>query len=166
MILPDENKPAPASADDKAITAETNAAPAKSPSAKSPSLKMRRQGETLRVVVSGQNWSESNRPDCEYMWQITASYFASGKPDVVTDKADTTFVVPTFDCTRPETASDKEICADPDLADNDQRLNRAWKALLPRLDEATRRALTEDQRGWIHAQACQYPEFLHPAWRS
>jgi uncharacterized protein YecT (DUF1311 family) len=159
VILPDENKPAPASADEKAITAETNAAPAKSPS-----LKMRRQGETLRVVVSGQDWSESNRPDCKYMWQITASYFASGKPDVVTDNADTTFVVPTFDCTRPETASDEEICADPDLADNDQRLNRAWKALLPRLDEATRRALTEDQRGWVHAQAYQYPEFLHPAW--
>jgi uncharacterized protein YecT (DUF1311 family) len=143
MILPDETKPAPA---------------------KSPSIKIRRQGETLRVVVSGQDWSESNRPDCEYMWQLTASYFASGKPDNVTDKADTTFVVPTFDCARPETASDEEICADPDLADNDQRLNRAWKALLPRLDETTRRALNEDQRGWVHAQAYQYPEFLHPAW--
>jgi uncharacterized protein YecT (DUF1311 family) len=117
MILPDETKPAPA---------------------KSPSIKIRRQGETLRVVVSGQDWSESNRPDCEYMWQLTASYFASGKPDTVIDKADTTLVVPTFDCTRPETASDEEICADPDLADNDQRLNRAWKALLPRLDKATR----------------------------
>ena len=54
---------------------------------------------------------------------------------------------------RPETASDEEICADPDLADNDQRLNKAWKALLPRLDDMTRRALTEDQRGWVHAQA-------------
>jgi uncharacterized protein YecT (DUF1311 family) len=159
MILPDQTKPTPTSADGKATIAETNAAPAKSPS-----LKIRRQGETLRVVVSGQDWSESNRPDCEYMWQLTASYFASGKPDSITDKADTTFVVPTFDCTRPETASDEEICADPDLADNDQRLNRAWKALLPRLDDATRRALSEDQRGWVHAQAYQYPEFLHPAW--
>jgi uncharacterized protein YecT (DUF1311 family) len=156
-ILADESKPAPTSADGKAIDA--SATPAKSPS-----LKMRRQGETLRVVVSGQDWSETNRPDCEHMWQITASYFASGKPDNVTDKADTTFVVPTFDCTRPETASEEEICSDPDLADNDQRLNRAWKALLPRLDEATRRALAEDQRGWVHAQAYQYPEFLHPAW--
>jgi uncharacterized protein YecT (DUF1311 family) len=143
MILPDETKPAPA---------------------KSPSIKIRRQGETLRVVVSGQDWSDSNRPDCEYMWQLTGSYFASGKPDKLTDKADTTFVVPTFDCAQPETATDEEICADPDLADNDQRLNRVWKTLLPRLDEATRRALTEDQRGWVHAQAYQYPEFLHPAW--
>ena len=28
----------------------------------------------------------------------------------------------------------------------------------------TRRALTEDQRNWVRAQAAQYPQFLHPAW--
>ena len=73
-------------------------------------------------------------------------------------------MVPSFDCSRPKTAADEEICADPDIAENDQRLNRAWKALLPRLDETTRRALTEDQRKWVGSQAVQYPEFLHPAW--
>jgi len=98
------------------------------------------------------------------MWQITASYFAGGKPDTATDKTDTAFVAPTFDCTRPGTASEEEICADPDMAENDRKLNRAWKALLPRLDETTRRALTEDQRNWIKSQTTQYPEFLHPAW--
>ena len=84
--------------------------------------------------------------------------------EAVADKADTTFVPPTFDCTRPETASDEEICADPDMAANDQKLNKVWKALLPRLDDTTRRALTDDQRNWVKAQASQYPEFLHPAW--
>ena len=125
---------------------------------------MRRQGETLRVVLGDQEWRDEERPGCEYMWQLTASYFASGKQDAATDKADTAFVAPTFDCTRPDTASDEEICADPDMADNDQKLNKAWKALLPRLDETTRRALTEDQRKWVTAQANQYPEYLHPAW--
>jgi uncharacterized protein YecT (DUF1311 family) len=150
-ILPDEDQPA-ATAD------------AKSATAKPPSIKIRRQGETLRVVVERDAaWRENDRPHCEYMWQITASYFATGKPDTV-DKADVAFTAPTFDCTRPETAADEEICADPDLADNDQRLNGAWKALLPRLDPATRRALMDDQRGWVHAQSTQYPEFLHPAW--
>jgi uncharacterized protein YecT (DUF1311 family) len=72
--------------------------------------------------------------------------------------------MPSFDCTKPATASEEEICSDPDLADNDQRLNRAWKALQPRLDEATRRALAEDQRDWVHAQGEEYPEFLHPGW--
>jgi uncharacterized protein YecT (DUF1311 family) len=151
-VLPDENRPAKA-ADDKSEP--------KTP----PTIKIRRLGETLRVVVAGQAWNEGDRPSCQYMWQITASYFASGKPDpAATDKADTTFVAPTSDCARPETATDEEICSDPDLADNDQRLNRAWKALLPRLDDATRRALMEDQRGWVRTQAWQYPEFLHPAW--
>ena len=151
-VLPEEARPVKA-ADDK------------SEQKKPPAIKIRRQGETLRVVVSGQDWNDDTRPNCAYMWQITASYFASGKPDpAATDKADTSFVTPTFDCTRPETATDEEICSDPDLADNDRRLNRAWKALLPRLDDATRRALMEDQRGWVHAQAWQYPEFLHPGW--
>ena len=98
------------------------------------------------------------------MGQLTASYFASGKQDAAAGKADTAFVAPTFDCTRPGTASEEEICADPDMAENDQKLNRAWKALLPRLDEATRRALTEDQRNWVKSQTNQYPQFLHPAW--
>jgi hypothetical protein len=152
-ILPDEDAPA------------TKATPANAPAevAKPVLIKIRRQGETLRVVITGQPWFDDNRPNCNSMFQITGSYFA-GKDDHATDKADTAFVVPTFDCTRPETASDEEICADPDLADNDQRLNKAWKALLPRLDEVTRHALMEDQRAWLHAQAWQYPEFLHPGW--
>jgi hypothetical protein len=117
------------------------------------------------VVVGGdEDWS-SEQPGCESVRQITASYFADGRPDpAATDRTETAFVAPTFDCTRPETASDEEICADPELTENDQKLNRAWKALLPRLDEPTRRALTEDQRNWVGSQTTQYPEFLHPAW--
>ena len=154
-MLPDED--APTKADNK--TADAKAEPVK-PIA----VKIRRQGETLRVVLGDTEWRDEDRPNCEHMWQITASYFAGGKQDIATDKTDTTFVAPTYDCTRPGTASDEEICADPDMAENDQKLNRAWKALLPRLDEATRRALTEDQRNWVKSQTIQYPEFLHPAW--
>ncbi len=130
-----------------------------------PGIKIRRQGETLRVVLSGNDWDRNAWPHCGYIWQVTGSYFASGKadgPPMVT--AEAAFVAPTFDCTRPNTASEEEICSDPELADNDQRLNRAWKDLLPRLDTATRRMLTDDQRHWMRTQAFQYPEFLHPAW--
>ena len=129
------------------------------------SIKLRRQGDTLRVVLlaTEEQWFSANDPDCDRLGQLTGTYFASAKQDG-TDKTDTSFVTPTFDCTRPETATDEEICADPDLAANDQRLNRAWKALLPRLDDATRRALTDDQRHWVSTQSLQYPEFLHPAW--
>ncbi|GCC48589.1 hypothetical protein chiPu_0032679, partial [Chiloscyllium punctatum] len=107
-------------ADTSSNKAKTDAAAAP---AKPPSLKLRRQGETLRIVgtIDDEGWDGFN--DCSSMWQVTGSYFAAGK-DAASDKADTTFVTPTFDCTKPETATDEEICADPDLAGNDQRLNR------------------------------------------
>lgn len=131
-----------------------------------PSIKLRRQGETLRVVAGlpdDSAYSLTLIPHCPRAEQITGSFFASGKQDAAaTDKAEAAFTAPSFDCTHPATASDEEICSDPELADNDQRLNRAWKALLPRLDDATRRALTDDQRRWVQAQTKQYPLSLHP----
>jgi uncharacterized protein YecT (DUF1311 family) len=148
------------------VDARSADAPAGGPDgrrAKPQAIKLRRQGETLRLVLTGGDDIAERRDDCDSLWQITGTYFASGKTDTA-DKAETSFTAPTFDCTRPETATDEEICADPELAENDQRLNRAWKALLPRLDDPTRRALTSDQRSWVHAQAEQFPEFLHPPW--
>lgn len=158
-LLPDEAALSKASADGKAT------ADAKSEPKKPPTIRMRRQGETLRVAIMARDEGWTNDlQGCESVEQITASYFASGKPEAAPGKADPTFVTPTFDCAGTKTATEEEICADPDLADNDQRLNRAWKALLPRLDDLTRRALTEDQRHWVKAQAAQFPQFLHPAW--
>jgi uncharacterized protein YecT (DUF1311 family) len=129
-----------------------------------PTIKLRRQGDTLRVVAGAPDESAyalTLIPHCPWAEQVTGSFFASGKQDAA-DEIDASFTVPTFDCTHPGTASDEEICSDPELADNDQRLNRAWKALLPRLDEATRRALTDDQRHWVQAQTNQYLLSLHP----
>jgi uncharacterized protein YecT (DUF1311 family) len=128
-------------------------------------IKLRRQGETLRVVIDERDSRTDTRPHCHNIEPVTASYFASGPKDAsaTADKTDTSFVPPTFDCTRPYSASNEEICADPELADNDQRLNRDWKTLLPQLDEATRRALSEDQHNWVRAQMHQYPYALHPA---
>ena len=128
-------------------------------------IRVRRQGETLRVVTAEADSARDNTPDnCRDIGQVTASYFPSGKADAAAsaDTIDTTFVAPTFDCARPDTPSEEEICADPELADNDQRLNRAWKALLPRLDETTRRALVEDQRLWVHEQDGQFIYSFHP----
>jgi uncharacterized protein YecT (DUF1311 family) len=140
----------------------------KSPDAKPGPLvaiKLRRQGETLRIVVDENDTRTDTRPHCANVQPVTASYFASGATDApaAADKADTSFATPTFDCTKPYSATDEEICADPELADNDQRLNRDWKALLPRLDDATRHALSEDQRLWVKSQTHEYPDQLHPA---
>jgi uncharacterized protein YecT (DUF1311 family) len=152
IVLPDQDAPAKA--------ADSNSEPSKPPS-----IKLRRQGETLRIIVGNEEYLSEERPNCPHIWQLTANYFADGKAEAAAvDKTDAAFVAPTFDCTRPSTASEEEICADPDLADNDQKLNRAWRALQPRLDETTRRALIEDQRNWVRTQANQYPQFLHPGW--
>lgn len=157
LLLPDEDKPA-------AKDGDATTTPDGKPTVPT-TLKLRRQGDTLRVVLADADWWNGDRPNCEYPRQVTGSYFGSGKLDVPADKADVSFTAPTFDCNvRLETATEEEICADPELAENDHRLNRAWKALLPRLDEATRRALTEDQRKWVGSQTLQYPEFLHPGW--
>jgi len=133
-----------------------------------PTIKLRRQGDTLRVVgvlPDDSSYLLTLIPHCRSPYQLTGSFFASGKPDAAAtiDKTESSFTKPAFiDCTRPDTATDEEICSDPDLAENDQRLNRAWKALLPRLDDATRRALIDDQRHWVGAQADQYELSLHP----
>jgi uncharacterized protein YecT (DUF1311 family) len=134
-----------------------------------PTIRIRRQGATLRLVASDKDWArwdDETRPSCKSVELLTGTYFASGKGDAsaAPGKVETTFVKPTFDCAQPSSASDEEICSDPDLVDNDQRLNRAWKALLPRLDDATRRALMDDQHRWVKAQAFQYVEFMHPIW--
>ena len=69
--------------------------------ADSVSIKLRRQGDTLRVVLlaTEEQWFSSNDPDCDRLGQVTGTYFASAKQDG-TDKTDTSFVTPTFDCTQ------------------------------------------------------------------
>lgn len=131
-------------------------------------VRVRLQGETLRVVVGAFHGKESIDlpPACGVVDQITGTYFAIGKAadGHVGAASPPPFTAPTFDCTHLDTADQEEICADPELAANDVRLNQAWSRLQPRLDAATRRHLLADQRRYVISQVSQYPEFLHPAW--
>ena len=116
-------------------------------------LKIRRQGDSLRVLAGDEVLNKDNDADfnCRGVNQLTGNYFAIGTTPAANGHS-APFDAPTFDCAHPATESDEEICADPDLAANDVRLNNAWKRLLPRLDAATRRLLTEDQRAWAKSQ--------------
>lgn len=126
-------------------------------------LTARLQGETLRVVLTTTSREDAGAPlDCG-IDQMTGTYFAIG-PGSGTSAAERELVLPSFDCARPETADQEEICADPELAAGDLRLNRAWSRLLPRLDAETRHHLTNDQKRFVAAQQHQHPQFLHPAW--
>src|SRR6201999_3596039 len=41
-------------------------------------IKIRRQGETLRVVAEEAEWINDNRPDCKTVYNLTGTYFAIG----------------------------------------------------------------------------------------
>ena len=124
-------------------------------------LRIRQQGETLRVLAGDEIHVQDDpgKFNCNGVNQITGSYFPAGQTRAARTPAP--FTAPIFDCAHPSTASEEEICADPELAANDQRINRDWKALLPRLKPAMRQLLMEDQRAWIKTQAIRYPDALH-----
>jgi len=122
-------------------------------------LRARLQGATLRLVANEGTDDDSAPLNCTWNEQITGTYFAVGQGD-----GPAPVLAPSFHCANPNSASEEEICADPELAANDLRLNRAWKALLPRLDADTRKLLAQDQRGYVEDQASKYSIFLHPAW--
>jgi hypothetical protein len=75
-----------------------------------PTIKLRRQGDTLRVVagmLDNSAYVLTLIPHCRNVQQITGSFFASSKRDSTTpdvaaaDKSDASFMAPTFDCMRP-----------------------------------------------------------------
>ena len=149
------------------VAANRDTADAQKPALETALLKMRRQGDSLRVLAGDEVLNKYNDTDfnCRGANQLTANYFAIGTtPAANVRSAAAPFVAPTFDCTHPATESDEEICADPGLAANDVRINKAWKRLLPRLDAVTRRLLTDDQRAWAKSQPERYTSTLHPAW--
>jgi len=130
-------------------------------------VKLRLQGETLRVAAVIEKLDQENDDDnlpCPGINQLTGTYFAAGGGTAARSGQPAAVAAPSFDCVTPASATEEEICADPDLAANDVRLNRAWMHLVARLDPNTRKQLTEDQRGYVKSQTLQFPEFLHPAW--
>ncbi len=129
-----------------------------------PLLRLIRQGETLRVVAGNETDYKGPRVDCNNANQMTGTYFPASAAGGEAGGAKPALLAPSFDCAKPATVDEEEICADPELAGNDLRLNRAWKALSPRLDAETRAALKKDQREYVRAQVRQYDLFQHPAW--
>ena len=124
-------------------------------------IKLIRQGDTLRAADDG-NF------DCG---AFTGTYFrAKSEKDPVATPASTTaskapsLTLPSFDCLKPSTATDEEVCADPELAEADLRLNRAWKAKFDTFKGTAQSALKGDQRAFVRALGASYVYHLHPYW--
>lgn len=56
---------------------------------------------------------------------------------------------PSFDCTKATTEVEKTVCASPDLAQADQALAEAYRAVIARAPEEAKALLRADQRTWI-----------------
>src|ERR1700759_4700801 len=56
-------------------------------------IRIRRQGETLRVVADETDWSNEARPDCKPVRTVTPTCFASGKDETPSDKTEAAFVM-------------------------------------------------------------------------
>lgn len=56
---------------------------------------------------------------------------------------------PSFDCAKATTEVEKTVCASPDLAQADQALAEAYRAVLARAPEDAKALLRADQRAWI-----------------
>jgi uncharacterized protein YecT (DUF1311 family) len=155
----------------RAVPSSRNRKPAES-TADGPTIRIRRHGDTLRIVASDESKKQQSGPlDCNNANQITGTYFRVGKPahpksahPKQRPQISTAVVSPTFDCAHPSTAAGEEICADPELAANDVRMNQAWTRLMSRLDGATLAHVKLDQLSYVRSQARQYVHFLHPAW--
>ena len=107
-------------------------------------LRLRLHQGTLRVVSA----NESNGAACDGPNQLSGTFFFVDPRPVPANKVGanaSSFIAPSFDCLKPVTSSEEEICADPDLVRNDLRLNNAWSALQPRLDRTTRHCLAIDR---------------------
>ncbi|MBS1872093.1 MAG: hypothetical protein JSU00_02695 [Acidobacteria bacterium] len=66
---------------------------------------------------------------------------------------------PSFDCTRAATLVEKQICADPDLAQLDVGMADAFRGLLNRASPEDATAIGRDQAAWFrsYAAACNAP---------
>jgi len=60
---------------------------------------------------------------------------------------------PSFDCAKASTASEKAICASPDLAAADVAVSKAYSDLLKALPAAQQTALKADQKNWINGRS-------------
>ncbi len=116
-------------------------------------LKATRQGDTLRIAAFGN----------ETCGSLTGTYFLMS-PTTGDAAPSAASFAPSFDCAKPSSATDEEICADPELAEADLRMNRAWKGTAEKLDKAAFAALKDDQRAYLEGLSSFYLYHLHPYW--
>ena len=124
-------------------------------------LRARRQANTLRIVLA-----ESNDDDiCQWMDTLTGSYFpvasqsASAAPNTPPP-----MTAPSFNCATAQNSDEREICADPELAEKDVAVAQTYSDALHRLDGKSADYLRDDERAWAAENKDAYDTRIHAPW--
>jgi hypothetical protein len=125
-------------------------------------LRLRLQGNTLRVVVTSE--VDADVSFCTGPEAITGTYFLAGAGAGHAGNPAARTVSPSFDCATAKNADEEEICADPDLARLDAEIARTYRETLRRLDPRLAAQLRDDQRAWAKGNTGAFDIFLHPYW--
>jgi uncharacterized protein len=123
-------------------------------------LRLRRQANTLRVVLT----QDEQDSFCGKTEQLTGSYLPTGLATTRIGKAAAELTKPSFDCATAKNLDEEEICADPLLAKTDGEIARAYRDILKRLDTTLAGHLRADQRAWVKANATSFEMHLNPGW--
>jgi hypothetical protein len=123
-------------------------------------LRLRLQGNTLRVVVV----RDDEVSLCAVPEMITGTYFPVGPGTGHTGNPAAHTVLPSFNCASAKNNDEEEICADPDLARLDGEIARTYRDSLRRLDAKLTSQLRDDQRAWAKGNGDAFDTFLHPYW--
>jgi uncharacterized protein len=157
---PEDSDPS-ASGDDKDNVKDAAASPQQAQSDKT-ELRLRLQGNTLRLVVIRDDDADSSF--CTGPEMITGTYFLAGPGGGQAGNPAARIVAPSFDCAAAKNQDEEEICADPDLARLDVEIARTYRDTLRRLDAKLAFHLRNDQRAWTKGNTGAFDTFLHPYW--
>jgi uncharacterized protein len=124
-------------------------------------LRARQQANTLRLVIA------HSRDDtvCNWMDTVTGTYFpVAGASAAVAPNVPPPLTAPSFNCATAQNSDEKEICADPELAEKDVAIAQAYSDALHRLDAKTADYLRDDERAWVADNKDAYDIQIHAPW--
>jgi uncharacterized protein len=123
-------------------------------------LRARQQANTLRIVIA----NNSDQTVCDLPDNLTASYFPMAGASTAAASKKPPMTAPSFNCETAKNSDEREICADPELAEKDVAIAAAYSDALHRLDAKSAEYLRDDQRAWVGENKDAYDAQLNPAW--
>src|SRR5215831_8323068 len=115
-------------------------------------------------------WCEAPRgyypsvPRCSTPWRSVSPCTPASRTDTLHPAAATNqqTLTPSSNCTKATTFVEHVICADPEMAQWDTRMDETLKLKLSQLVDSARRALLEDQGRWAASRSgqCAQPDAI------